>query len=127
MNADSYRTMPLAECLHMTFDVLRTDYPALALAARNAGGVPTGLAGDEFLQFLRQTPAPLCHAVVAALADLNHQNQRHGTSEQCIALRRLLLIWMEWELLTGARPPGDAPATARATAAPRAPCADHRQ
>lgn len=118
MTRDHRSAQPCSECLRATFELLRPAYPALALALRNAGSSPAAAGAT----------AALCRDIVNALAALNRRPSP-GAAEERIALRRLLLVWMEWELRLS--PPASdfrsAAATARASAAQPRRDADHRR
>lgn len=78
------------ETLQSSFKALRQHYPALALQLRNS----MTLAGDGELTL----PPGTVHDVVAALSCLSKKRGDSVRSRDLLSLRKLLLIWMEYEL-----------------------------
>ena len=99
-NEDSSRALPNADALRLTFDVLRQDHPSLALSVRNSLSAleKEQRRNDKPMSRAPALSSPTIHGIVTALSDLSTKSQEKNPRIDLITLRRLLLMWMEFEL-----------------------------
>jgi hypothetical protein len=81
------------QALQLSFQVLRTAYPALALHIRNA---ITSSSDSQPLAASALSTACV-HNIVAALSHRSKSEGLSGRTDDLVTVRKLLLIWMEYE------------------------------
>ncbi len=73
------------QALQLSFQLLRPQYPALALRVRNS----VAKAG---------VPSKIVHEAVAALSSLSKHEDEQASNPHLLLVRKLLLVWMEYEV-----------------------------
>jgi hypothetical protein len=81
------------QALQLSFTLLREINPALALRIRNAAP-----ASDDCQPLSRSAlPSDCVREVVTALSQRSKQDDLSAAAEELVTLRKLLLIWMEYQ------------------------------
>lgn len=92
-NPDQCPELLSRRALLLSFRALRGSHPSLALRVRNALGE---LPMDEKGLPSSSLPPKTVHEVVSALSSLSKHRDRGAV--RLVTLRKLLLVWMEYEL-----------------------------
>jgi len=81
------------QALQLSFTLLRETNPALALRLRNAAPASANcrpLAGNAL-------PSDCVGEIIAALSQRSKQHELPAAEQELLTLRKLLLIWMEYQ------------------------------
>lgn len=81
------------QAMHLSFQLLRTGYPALALSIRNAVAV----SGGSLPLSTTALSTGCVHDIVAALSHRSKNEDLASATNELVTIRKLLLIWMEHE------------------------------